>query len=258
MSIIQTPPEAEASVSALSTTATFTWLTGWLPAIAVDAGTLVLKVANLVNSMRLLPAYQLAEVRTDKPSAPTTFGGLTAVSSDNEYFYSASDLGLSSLTPGQTFFRVGVAHYVNTAPNTGKADVALSFAYRQLGRLLAPWSGHLVAVSTTNQFVPITGWMPAMSVVKFAATYVVASLTGNFQVKLTYRTATTSPESPDAWDTTGLGSLVSANTEDNSGELTPTTTGKMWIQLGLMYSLSSGSTPGQADVMVLPAVRESS
>ena len=121
----------------------------------------------------------------------------------------------------------------------------------------AGWpGGHSpVAVSTTSQFIPITVWMPALAVAKFVGTIVVSSLTGAFRMVLTYRTAQASPDQAGAWDPTGLGTPLTADGETNSGELTPTTTGKMWIQVGIKYELVSGSTPAQADVAVLVGVR---
>lgn len=43
--------------------------------------------------------------------------------------------------------------------------------------------------------------------------------------------------------------------EVNTGELAPTTAGKMWIQPGILYNLS-GATAGQASFSVSVAVRK--
>jgi hypothetical protein len=215
-----------------------------------------LKLSNMVNNMRVVLATQVAEVRIDRPSAPVPLAGFTPHSADGDYYYSAGDIGVAALVAGQTFIRFGLSQTVSSAPNTGRADANLQVASRQLGRLIAPWSGHLVATTTTSQFVPIARWMPAPSVVTFAGTYILTSVTGNFQMRLTYRTAATSPDNADAW-ASGFGSFIPSG-EDNTGELTPTTTGKMWIQLGVEYSLSAGTTPGNADLMVLVGIREAS
>ena len=44
--------------------------------------------------------------------------------------------------------------------------------------------------------------------------------------------------------------------ELNTGELAPVTTGKMWVQFGILIYLSAGyTTPGQASVQASVAVR---
>ena len=91
-------------------------------------------------------------------------------------------------------------------------------------------------------------WVPASLAKKIKAAVVVNSLSGNFQWCLTYRTATTSKDVPDAW-TADWDTLRTA-TEVNTGELSPTLTGKMWVQIGIQYNLS-GSTPGQAFVQIV-------
>lgn len=252
MALTNTLPEVTAAISATTTTDVFTWLTGWIPAIAIDDAMATLKIANAVNTIRVQPVVQFAVIRIDKPSAPTTVGSVQ--SNDGEYFVSASDYNIGASAPGNTFVRFGVAHHVNTAPNTGRADVAFQLSFRQKGRLLTPWSAHLVATSATKQFIPISGWMTGLDAVKVEGTIVVTDLTGSLELKLTYRTATASPESPDAWDTTGLGSPINSNSENNTGELTPTTTSKMWVQFGLYYDVTAGSL-GQADVFVLLGIR---
>lgn len=253
MHCVKATPEATANLTATSTTPTYTWLTGWMPAIGMDAATATLKLTNMANAMRVQPCYQLAYTRTDKPSAPALVAQ-TVYSTDNEYFISATDYALSGVTPGQTYIRFGVAGKVNTSPNTGTCDVALQVFTLSFGMLLPPWTGHVVATDSTQVFIPVSGWLPTLGVLKFEGTVVVSDLTGSWTMKLTYRTATASPESPDAWNTTGLGSAINANGESNTGELTPTTTGKAWIQAGFYCQTSSGV--GQADVSVVLGVRE--
>lgn len=252
MPIVLTP-EAQAALFATTTGDVFTWLTGWLPAIAADEGFATLKLKNMAGNMRCVLATQVAKVRTDAPGAPTLLAGFTPHSTSAEFFYTDTDIGLSTLVAGQTFIRFGVGHHVSAA-GTGTADAALQVAMRQRGRLLAPWSGHLVAVSTTSQFTPITAWMPSASVEKFAVTYVLGSPTGNFRLNFAYRTAATSPEDPDAWTGTQVGNIASGS--DNTGELTPATTNKMWIQIGVECLLSSVSAPGNGDVTALVGIRE--
>lgn len=255
MSCVKLTPSVTQSLAATSTTVRYVWFTDWMPAMAMDAASGVLKVANLANSFRVKPAYQTATVRVDDPDAPNSSFG-SEVSSDSENFISEATFDLDNVTPGKTFIRFGVAVYLNTAPNNGTADVTLQMAYRQCGSLGAPWTGHLVATSTTEQFQPLTGWLPALGVVKVEATIIVGSTTGNFEVALAYRTALASPELPAAWaDVTGTGEWT--NGEQNSGEKTVSVTDKMWVQIGVRYNLTEAGSPGQADVAVMLGVRSS-
>lgn len=252
MSCVRPLPPAHHHVEATSTTAVCTYLTDWLPGIAMDAATATLKLANTSGSISVQACIQMAIARTDEPSAPSTVG--TAQTTNVEYYISAPTFDLATVVPGNAFIRFGVSYKVTTTPNQGQADVIREVAYRQCGVFLPPWRDHLVAVSTTRQFVPVTGWLPALGVLKIEGAVVVSSVTGNFVAIFTYRTAEASPDLPSAWDTTGIGSAFNGG-EQNTGELPVTTTGMMWVQIGVMYYLSSGSTPGNADLSVLLGIR---
>ena len=254
MSCVKSVRPAQQHLVATSTTDTLVWFTDWMSAVALDDCVAVLKLANVSGNFRAQPAVQTAGVRGDKPDAGSVVGSQQTTT--GEYFYSVSDFDIDALTVAKTLVRFGVACDISSSPGLGQADVSLELALRQCGKLLAPWSGHLVATSSDDQFVPITEWLPALGVVAFQGTLVISSLTGSFRILLTYRTATASPELPGAWDPTGRGSAYTADGEVNTGELTPTTTGKMWIQLGIRYDLTSG-TLGQADVAALIGVRAS-
>jgi hypothetical protein len=154
MAIVNLTPEVQRALFATSTTPTYQWL-DWMATIGMDDAFATLKLSNMVNNMRVVLATQVAEVRIDRPSAPVPLAGFTPHSADGDYYYSAGDIGVAALVAGQTFIRFGLSQTVSSAPNTGRADANLQVASRQLGRLIAPWSGHLVATTTTSQFVPI-------------------------------------------------------------------------------------------------------
>lgn len=248
-------PPVQLRLDSTTTTKKYTWFTGWMPCMAMDDASGTLKLVGVLGALRGQVAYQFAVTRTDKPSAPVAIG--TQQTADGEYFYSTTDFNIGAVAPGNSFVRFGVAHDLSAAPNQGVAEATLQVGIRQCGGHKGAWSGHLETLTTSSKFVPITGWFHTLSVVKIQIATILASLGGNAQVTLTYRTATASPELPGNWDATGLGSTLTANGEANSGELTPTTTGKMWIQFGLKYELSSGSSLGQVDVSVLPMLRHS-
>lgn len=257
MACVTVLPAIQKHLVATSGTDCVEYFSDWMPAIAMDAATAALKLRNVTGYFRATVVVQTAEVRTDIPNTPTLIGAITGQTVDGETFFSAATFDLATLTTGQTYVRFGVAYDVSTTPSFGQADVTLQVAFRQCGSLGKAWSGQLVARSSDACFVPIGAWQPAMGVVKLEGTIAISGLTGAFELSLAYRTAATSIESPDAWITTGMGSALTTADETNTGELTPTTTGKMWIQPGLKYDLASG-TFGQADVTVLLGIRSSS
>ncbi len=256
MSLLTLLPEVTISVSGNSTSQyVYYWLTSWIPCIAMDLALATLKLNNCAGNVQVTPVLQFAAVRPDKPSAPTTLAGLSPYTTDDEYLVTAASYDIATAAAGNTYVRFGVACKVSSA-GQGVADVAFQPSYVQFGRLLAPWSGHLVATSTTSVFIPIGPWIPALGISAFEAAIVIGDKTGNFQLDVVYRSAATSPEEPDAWSAGILTAALSADGETNSGERTVTLTSKMWVQPGLVYKLSSGTTVGQADVTVLLGVRQ--
>jgi hypothetical protein len=223
-------------------------------AIAMDAAAAILKMANLAGNFRATPVVQTAAVRTDKPDSASGIGTLSNQAASGEYYFDAADFSLSALTAAKTFVRFGLLYDVSSV-GQGQADVQLEVWYRQCGYLLAPVSVHVVATDAQLRYLPLSGWLPALGVVKVEGTIVISSLTDDLTAQLTFRTAETSPEDPDDWDDTGIGTPRSANIEENTGELTVNTNGKGLIQIGLMYS-SSGSF-GQADIAVALGIRTS-
>jgi len=230
------------------------YFTEWMPAIGMEDALATLKLANVSGGFRATVVVQTAAVRADKPDAPTLIGSIANQTSDDEFFFSAATVGIGTLVEGKAWVRFGVAYDVSSTPAVGQADVTLQLAIRQCGSMLAPWTGTLSTVTSEDGFVAITGWLPALAVVDFQATIVLSSKVGAIRLKLTYRTAETSPEAADTWDPTGLGNDLSADGETTQGALAPTTTGKMWIQLGIRFDLTSG-TYAQADVAALIGIR---
>lgn len=232
-----------------TTTALTTYFTEWLPAVAMDVGRATMKVANLSGSLGLQFCMQVAETRTDKPSAPSAVGSVQT--SSGEYYLAPGTLNLAAVTPGNAFIRFGVQHKVSTG-SQGQADVTVQVATLQCGMFLPAWTGSLAAASSQKMYVPISGWMATVGVDAIEAVYVASSVTGDIVAKLTLRTAATSVEDPDAWDTAGLATLTG---EDNTGEisLSAYSTGKMWVQVGIMFYTTN--TAGNMDLSVLLGIR---
>ncbi len=262
MSCVRVLPPVQKHLVTTSTTDVYEWFTEWMPAIGLDESTIVMKIAELTGNFRATPCVQTAMVRTDKPNAPVVLTGGPITSSVGTFFGTTTFPGgvtIASTTAGQTFVRFGVMYDLSSAPSTGQADVTLQVTVKQCGRLLAPWSGHVVATTTNKVFQPITPWLAGLGAVEVEGTFVLNGL-ANIDLRLTYRTADTSPEDPNAWNATGVGTTYTGTTdiEDNDGEQSLTVSGAMWVQVGFWYTLTSGGTPfGQADVNILLGIRSS-
>ncbi len=238
------------SLSAQPTIAQTEWFSAWMPCTGLKTVTAVLKNRAVTGSFRAQVVLQWAEIRTDKPFDTLTTVG-AALSDAGEACVTSGDL--SSTAGTKYYVRFGVKYDVHTGTNGAAADVELQMAYDICGQISGVWSGQLVATTATNLFQAVGPWMPALSAAKMKGIASVTSLTGDLQWRLAYRTATTSKEVADAWVTNW--DTFRTSGEVNTGELTPTTTGKMWVQPGILYNLS-GATAGQASFSVSVAVRK--
>lgn len=237
------PAGGQVHVVATSTDAIYTWLTPWMLAPGASNAKCTLKRRAVTGNLQCQVAYQTAAVRTDKPDDPATIGA--AQSGAGEYCTGKVDI--SAGTASKTWIRFGVAASLTQAGSPGQADVSLDSATDACGQLVGTTTVSPVTYSTTNGFVPVTGWLPALAVEKLRATIVISGLVGNFQCRLAYRVATTSKETPGAWSTT-FDAWRTADGEYNTGDLTPTTGSDMWVQVGLQFANSSGTAVGQATV----------
>jgi hypothetical protein len=254
MSCVKTTGPMQKRLRTTSTTPVIEWFTPWMPAIAMDAATAVLKMVNVAGNFRATPVVQTATVRTDKPSSASTIGALSGQTATDEYYFDEADFSLSALTAGKTFVRFGLLYDVSSV-GQGQADVQLEVWFRQCGYLLPPVTVHVDATTADLRFIPLSGWLPTLGVVKVEGTIVITSLTDDLTAVLTYRTSDTSPEEADTWNQSGIGTPRSADIEENTGEQTVSTSNKALIQVGLMYS--SSGTFGQADIAVAIGIRTS-
>lgn len=225
-----------------STTVLYAWYTGWILCAGMKGARMVLKNKAVTGNFQSQPCIQLAAVRADNPGGASTKGALTTGAGEA----CTGALDLTSDTGDMFLIRFGVAYSLSSGSTAGQADVGLDVAYDQCGSLLGAYTLSLTTTTTTDAFTVLTGWVPATQASKIMAALVARSVTGNFQYRLCYRTAATSKDDPGAWSTT-LHSWQGAG-ESNTGELGLTLTGVMWVQIGIQYSLSSGSTLGQATI----------
>lgn len=110
----------------------------------------------------------------------------------------------------------------------------------------------LTATSTTEIFEPLTDWYHTLEVASaITAVLVLANKTGNFQCRFGIQTATTQidsandPLNPSAVNTQITAAGRSFIGFDPKGASDGNIDVHAYFRVGIMYSLSSGSTPGQ-------------
>lgn len=239
----------EQALSTVSTTMRYAWYSGWLPATGVDSIRSVLQARNLTGNFEAKLAYQVAAVREDNPSAPVAYG---AYQSTNGAMCSG-DVDISSDTTGAMLIRFGVGYDLSTGSSLGTADVHLELAYNSFGRIAARREVTVLTPDTSNYFEPLTPFLYAAHVAQVKAALIVSQSTANFQCRLAYRVATNVKEAPSSWSTT-WDAWHTGDGEYNTGELAPSASMDMFLQIGLQHSMSSG-TNGHAQVLAVVATR---
>lgn len=121
--------------------------------------------------------------------------------------------------------------------------------------LLTPetWAS-IVATSTTSVFLPTTEWIPCTGLDTMQAVIRMRNAGTYIQISAAYQTAEVVTTNPDAPATVGnaLGENGAALVVQ---DISATTASKTYIRFGLVYSLSSASTPETADVSVQVSYR---
>lgn len=244
-------------LNAYSATAAQEWFTDWLPAIGLDESMFVFKArAATSGNFEAQVIMQTASVRTDEPDPTSNLGTGQTTSGGTSFSYNPGVQGISASTAGKMFVRFGVAYKFASGESQCSADVELEVSYKQCGDLVGAATHQLSTVTTDDQYVAITPWLPGILVDKVKAALIINSLTGNFRCRLAYRTAPTSKESPSGWNL-----VTDANAPYTAGEFCtsdlPVTVGSnMCIQFGLMYDLSAAGS-GQATVAAVIGTRRS-
>lgn len=239
-------------IVAYSTTVAYEWFTDWMPCVGMDSMRAVMKIKASSNAyFQGQICIQVASVRTDEPDQPILKDSQRTGNGE----WCTGNLDISADTDDKMFIRFGVAYNYQSAQSQSSSTVELEVTYQQCGEIVAAATHQLTTMTTDAQYIAITGWLPAHFVDKVKAAVVCNGLTGNFRWRLAYRTAGTSKDSPNAW-----GNVTDANApyqsgETNTNDLAITNTGIMWVQIGIAYFLSTGSTLGQATVAAAIGVR---
>ena len=229
------PTTTSAHLVATSSTIQYHWFTPWTLAGPLSAIRAALKRRATTSAFSVQLAIQVAPVRTDLPDDPTTSG--SPVTGAGETLVGVSDL-TSTLT-GKYWVRFGVAY--SSTSGVAQADVYFTPSFEGCGQQLAAQVIEANSSSTTGVVVPVGAWVPALSVTKLKAAFVVTTMGSGFQCRLIWRFAATSPEAPGGWTTTD--SFRGAG-EACTTELTATSATDMWIQPGVEYGLSANGFGG--------------
>lgn len=196
---------------------------------------------------------QTASVRDEEPDAWSTImnggsplleihGGATAGC--------PGTFDISSYTNGKMRVRFGVGTKMTSAGAPASADVGAILHVGSCGRMIATWSGQVLATSTTPIFIPIGGFVSGLLAEVLKGTIALTAIGTNVQVRLAYRLAPLFQRVPGSWNAIGP-TYDGTTTEGCTNELTPTVSTNMWLQPGISVSLSTGSTPAAAYVEVL-------
>lgn len=240
------------TLNAVSVGFSVEWFIDWLPAIGLDDITVVLRaMAATSEHFQARVVYQTADVRTNNPNTPITFGDLKT-STGNEIQYCKSD-SVATDTVDAAFIRFGVQYNFEAGYSACRADVELEVSYSQCGNMIASVSTQLNTATTTSQYLPLTNFMPGIIASKVKLACIVVDRSGDFQWRPVYRLAEYTKEEPGSWTDLSTG-WYDADEEFNTGELVPTIVDKMYIQFGIEYCLSS-TTPGQVSIAVAVGIR---
>lgn len=204
----------ERSLEANSGELQYVWFTTWFLAVGIDKLRAVIKNRGVVGNFQSQLAYQVAEVRTDVPGAPTAVANTIKTGAGE---LNTEDVNIASATGPVFFVRVGIAYKISSGTTPSRADVSLEVSFDQCGKSVGTRS---FTVSTdlgsgSKITVPITDFFPAVSADKLKCAIIVSGASSDFRCELAYRPATTSKQSPGSWNNsfTPAGPTYSGNTE---------------------------------------------
>ena len=145
-------PSTQKTLQSTVVAASYTWYTGWMPAIAMDEAEATLKIANRVN-LDIWPAVQVAACRTDVPDAPVDLN----VGSPQQYCWQ-EDPGDDQMPNGDssnTHLQLTYQYQWDSTTErwTQSSDAT---AFRELPERAMQWQFPGI-FPTTGSFLPILG-----------------------------------------------------------------------------------------------------
>jgi hypothetical protein len=116
---------------------------------------------------------------------------------------------------------------------------------------VGPTDRRVTVTSTTEIFVPFTGWMPSLGVDGVRATLRLLAESGGVQARIAYQTATAVINEAGTGGRSapqGLGTPTDVTMSPLSFAVNPGTV--HWIRWGVLVSLEQAGPPGQADLVL--------
>lgn len=126
-----------------------------------------------------------------------------------------------------------------------------------MGAVVLPASRRVLSSgSTTTQFIPMSGWVPAVLFREVKALLQLRDRTANFEVAFALQTAAVDPDQPDA--PVVKGSYVNTNTKSCTGLLDITTDvdADFYVRFGVSVRNGTGSTFERGEVILAVTGRD--
>lgn len=237
-------------VVATSTTEIFIPLTDWYPALGVDTVRFGFRLLAESGGLQGRPAYQTATAVIDEAGSGgrSVASGLgTPQSGPLEPLEFALSLGTVQ------WVRFGVMVSLGQQGAPGQGDVMLQTTLPACGKSLGRFERQVhIGGNTAPAVVPVTDFVPALSLSRVRAALVVTGVSGPLETRLMIQTADVSTTTPNAWQ--GLGQAVQGERKDcveyDVTSFTNPGTGNkpLLARLGLAFNLASGTNEAYASV----------
>ena len=175
MSCFVNTKELTADVICTSTEAQYIWLTPWYPSHGMDKLRAVLsrkQVYTSAGTMSFQVVYQTAAIRPDNPDAPALLG--SAYTGDGEDCTG----NLEPSTTSKFYARFGVAVQLSQA-GFGRANVFLRLCIESFGKVVGSLVSTLIPPNDASYYLTVTDWMPAMTLSKAKAAFMVTDSSAN-------------------------------------------------------------------------------
>lgn len=194
--------------------------------------------SSLVSRLRM----QTAAVRPDEPDPWTDVmdGQSVALEITGATDSCTVDVDIATALADKMYARFGVGTKMTATGAPAMADVGLAISALAAGRVVANWTGTVVATSSTALFTPISEFEAATRIASFLGTLQAFSPGANVEVKLAWRTAEWSTGQVGSWNVFGSG--VSSGTPDRVITHTPSLGNNFFVQLGVAAALTGGAT----------------
>lgn len=249
-------PAGLAHLSNPTTTDVYHWFTPFYPTIGLDAAQVWWLCRSVSGTNPTSePVFQVATFRQDNPSTVSSFvltnsGALTGAGEKSTVLEN-----IAAALSTAFWVRFGLKHK-SSGVGLAQAEFGMQASFTANGEVLGTETHGLFTAATQPAFVPITGMVPAAWFGKIRVAWLLESLTNNFKWRLAYRTAPTATATAGAWAPITGQSYGNTTGEGCTAEIAQTlTTTDFWIQFGIDYALSGGTTPGGARITTLTGIR---